>query len=164
MKHLKRFIVLAMVLGIGGILLMRVPATQFRGQDSQELTRHYNLIKAKDINSRTISLYSDDRKVETDGNDQIWMSDDMTLMIPETMVNDLFQCTAARMDGDIIKLIKGQKTCEIDIQKNLLPCIFISFSKKYFFATLISLFTILPPSADAQMVNPICSLSASARS
>lgn len=118
MKHLKRFIVLAMVLGIGGILLMRVPATQFRGQDSQELTRHYNLIKAKDINSRTISLYSDDRKVETDGNDQIWMSDDMTLMIPETMVNDLFQCTAARMDGDIIKLIKGQKTCEIDIQKN----------------------------------------------
>lgn len=42
----------------------------------------------------------------------------MTLMIPETMVNDLFQCTAARMDGDIIKLIKGQKTCEIDIQKN----------------------------------------------
>lgn len=118
MKHLKRFIVLAMVLGIGGILLMRVPATQFRGQDSQELTRHYNLIKAKDINSRTISLYSDDRKVETSGNDQIWMSDDMTLMIPETMVNDLFQCTAARMDGDIIKLIKGQKTCEIDIQKN----------------------------------------------
>ena len=86
MKHLKRFIVLAMVLGIGGILLMRVPATQFRGQDSQELTRHYNLIKAKDINSRTISLYSDDRKVETSGNDQIWMSDDMTLMIPETMV------------------------------------------------------------------------------
>ena len=83
MKHLKRFIVLAMVLGIGGILLMRVPATQFRGQDSQELTRHYNLIKAKDINSRTISLYSDDRKVETSGNDQIWMSDDMTLMIPE---------------------------------------------------------------------------------
>ena len=118
MKHLKRFIVLAMVLGIGGILLMRVPATQFRGQDSQELIRHYNLIKAKDINSRTISLYSDDRKVETSGNDQIWMSDDMTLMIPETMVNDLFQCTAARMDGDIIKLIKGQKTCEIDIQKN----------------------------------------------
>ena len=118
MKHLKRFIVLAMVLGIGGILLMRVPATQFRGQDSQELTRHYNLIKAKDINSRTISLYSDDRKVETSGNDQIWMSDDMTLMIPETMVNDLFQCIAARMDGDIIKLIKGQKTCEIDIQKN----------------------------------------------
>ena len=97
---------------------MRVPATQFRGQDSQELTRHYNLIKAKDINSRTISLYSDDRKVETSGNDQIWMSDDMTLMIPETMVNDLFQCTAARMNGDIIKLIKGQKTCEIDIQKN----------------------------------------------
>ena len=45
------------------------------------------------------------------------MSDDMTLMIPETMVNDLFQCTAARMDGDIIKLIKGQKTCEIDIKK-----------------------------------------------
>ena len=43
----------------------------------------------------------DDRKVETVGNDQIWMSDDMTLMIPETMVNDLFQCTAARMDGDI---------------------------------------------------------------
>ena len=42
----------------------------------------------------------------------------MTLMIPETMVNDLFQCTAARMNGDIIKLIKGQKTCEIDIQKN----------------------------------------------
>ena len=36
----------------------------------------------------------------------------MTLMIPETMVNDLFQCTAARMNGDIIKLIKGQKTCE----------------------------------------------------
>lgn len=107
MKHLKRFIILAMVLGIGGILLMRVPATQFRGQDSQELTRHYNIIKAEDINSRTISLYMDDRKVETVGNDQIWMSDDMTLMIPETMVNDLFQCTAARMDGDIIKLIKG---------------------------------------------------------
>ena len=56
MKHLKRFIILAMVLGIGGILLMRVPATQFRGQDSQELTRHYNIIKAEDINSRTISL------------------------------------------------------------------------------------------------------------
>ena len=39
---------------------MRTPATQFRGQDSLELTRHYNSIKAEDINSRAIELYIDD--------------------------------------------------------------------------------------------------------
>ena len=59
MKHLKRFIVLAMVLGIGGILWMRVPATQFRGQDSQELTSlvhglncHINLIPVNPVKER----------------------------------------------------------------------------------------------------------------
>lgn len=56
MKHLKRFIILAVVLGIGSLLLMRTPATQFRGQDSLELTRHYNSIKAEDINRRAIEL------------------------------------------------------------------------------------------------------------
>lgn len=55
MKHLKRFIVLAMVLGIGGILLMRVPATQFRGQDSQELTRHYNLLKQRTLTAEQLA-------------------------------------------------------------------------------------------------------------
>ncbi len=72
LKHLKRFIILAVVLGIGSLLLMRrrLP-TQFRGQDSLELTRHYNSIKAEDINSRAIELYIDDQKFERDDSDKI---------------------------------------------------------------------------------------------
>ena len=109
MKHLKRFIILAVVLGIGSLLLMRTPATQFRGQDSLELTRHYNSIKAEDINSRAIELYIDDQKFERDDSDKIWMSDNMALMVPGDLVNDLFRCTVAWLDDGKIELTKDKK-------------------------------------------------------
>lgn len=115
MKHLKRFILFVVILGIGSILFMRVPATQFRGQDSEELARHYHAIKAEDINSRTIHLYIDDHQFEIDDREQVWMSDNMALMVPVSLVNDLFQCSAAMMDNDIIRLNRDQKECDIDI-------------------------------------------------
>lgn len=119
MKHLKRFIILAVVLGIGSLLYMRAPATQFRGQDSQELTMHYNAIKARDINSRAISLYIDDRKFDMEGSDSIWMNDNMSLMVPGYLVNDFFQCTAAWLGDGILRLSREQKQCEIDIRNHL---------------------------------------------
>lgn len=119
MKHLKRFIILAVVLGIGSLLLMRTPATQFRGQDSLELTRHYNSIKAEDINSRAIELYIDDQKFERDDSDKIWMSDNMALMVPGDLVNDLFRCTVAWLDDGKIELTKDKKQWIIDTRRNL---------------------------------------------
>ena len=120
MKHLKRFIILAVVLGIGSLLLMRTPATQFRGQDSLELTRHYNSIKAEDINSRAIELYIDDQKFERDDSDKIWMSDNMALMVPGDLVNDLFRCTVAWLDDGKIELTKDKKQWIIDTSRNLI--------------------------------------------
>lgn len=120
MKHLKRFIILAVVLGIGSLLLMRTPATQFRGQDSLELTRHYNSIKAEDINSRAIELYIDDQKFERDDSDKIWMSDNMALMVPGDLVNDLFRCTVAWLDDGKIELTKDKKQWIIDTRRNLI--------------------------------------------
>ena len=120
MKHLKRFIILAVVLGIGSLLLMRTLATQFRGQDSLELTRHYNSIKAEDINSRAIELYIDDQKFERDDSDKIWMSDNMALMVPGDLVNDLFRCTVAWLDDGKIELTKDKKQWIIDTSRNLI--------------------------------------------
>lgn len=118
MKHLKRFIIMAVVLGIGSILLIHPTATQFRGQDSRELTRHYNSIKAEDINSRAIELYIDDQKFQRDDSDRIWMSDNMTLMVPGNLVNDIFRCTVAWLDNGEIELTKGKKQCLIDTGQN----------------------------------------------
>lgn len=120
MKLVKRFIMLAVVLGIGSLLFLRVPATQFRGQDSEELTRHYNAIKAKDINSREIGLYIDDQKIDTEDSERIWMSDNMTLMVPGDMVNDLFKCSVAWMDNDQVKLTREQQVYAIDTAQQLI--------------------------------------------
>ncbi|MGN0203211.1 MAG: lectin like domain-containing protein [Coprococcus sp.] len=117
MKHLKRFILFALVLGIGGILWYKAPVTHFRGQDSQALTQHYNAIKAEDINSKEILLYLDGQPAEPDRDRKIWMSDELSLMIPDVMVNDLFQCEAAWLDNDVIRLTKDQKWIDIDEAK-----------------------------------------------
>lgn len=114
MKHLKRFIVFAIVMGIGGILLFKVPDTQLRGQDSQALTQHYNAIKAEDINSREILLYINGQLFEIDKGRRIWMSDHLVLMVPEDIVNDIFQCSVAWLDQDIIEVSQDQRNCKID--------------------------------------------------
>lgn len=114
MKHLKRFIILAVALGIGGLIWLKAPATQFRGQDSQALTQHYNAIKAEVINSKEIMLYLDGQLIEPDRDRKIWMSDDLSLMIPDIMVNDLFQCSVAWLDNGRIRLKKEQKWIDTD--------------------------------------------------
>ncbi len=117
MKHIKRFILFALVLGIGGIVWYKSPVTYFRGQDSQALTQHYNAIKAEDINSKEILLYLDGQLVEPDRDRKIWMSDELSLMIPDIMVNDLFQCGTAWPDNGLIRLTKGQKRIDTDVME-----------------------------------------------
>ena len=114
MKHIKRFILFALVLGIGGMMWSKAPVTYFRGQDSQALTQHYNAIKAEDINSKEILLYLDGQLIEPDRDRKIWMSDELSLMIPDIMVNDLFQCGTAWLDNGLIRLTKGQKRIDTD--------------------------------------------------
>lgn len=120
MKHLKRFIILTVVMGIGGIIFFKTPSTQFRGQDSQALTGYYNTIKAEDANSKEILLYIDGQLIEPDKGRRIWMSDRMTLMVPDVMVNDLFQCTVIWKEDGQLCLEKGEKFCRLDIEQRLL--------------------------------------------
>lgn len=116
MKHLKRFIIFALVIGVGSIILLKRPATQLEGQDSQALTQHYNAIKAEDINSREILLYMDGQLVEIDSSQPIWMSEQLSLMVPAVIVNDLFKCSVAWLDHDRIQVSKDQNKYTIDLQ------------------------------------------------
>ncbi len=117
MKHFKRFIVFVLVMGIGGLLFLKAPATHMQGQDSQALTQHYNAIKAEDINSREILLSIDGQLFEIESGRQIWMSDQLALMVPEDMINDIFQCRVAWLGQELIEVSTDRAVCRIDAGK-----------------------------------------------
>ena len=114
MKHFRRFILFALILGAGVVIWRSVPVTQFRGQDSQALTQHYHAIQAEDINSRPILLYVDDQPVTERDEGNIWMSDELSLMAPAHLVNDIFQCSLSWREDGTVRITRDDRSLLLD--------------------------------------------------
>ncbi len=117
MKHLKRFIILAILLtAVGLISLLRIgePDTTLAGHASAALESYYHEIEADDINSRQILLYIDGSQPDMVEPSDLFMSDELALLAPADTINDIFHCSMSVLSGGRYLFGKDTASCLID--------------------------------------------------
>ena len=98
------FMFLAGVLAAGGLYLARdtEPVLHMTGRISSELKKRYDEILSAEMNAQGITLILNGKEYALTGEKALMMSDQMEIMLPACVLNDIFRCSAAlRGDGTV---------------------------------------------------------------
>ncbi len=112
MRDSKRYIILFLILGMGILLGLWHPGKQlervdhFRGARLEPSV--WNPLIAADINEREISLLLDNREVSSK-NTGIFMNENLTLMLPVSLLREGFRCSAHIYGEDELYIEKKEK-------------------------------------------------------
>lgn len=129
MKYLRRLLVILMIIGVGCLFFVHRMPVQWAGEASMALVSYYNVKKADEINSREISVYVNDQRIQSgDKEPDVYMSDTLELMAAPEVLTRIFGYEITSLSDGKVSVSSRDKSYIFDLNSEQVASEAESFS------------------------------------